>query len=144
MLHCGTCGLVVGLLFVFLDSPGSQMRSDSSYWTMGTASLTPSLGSHCRTVTQRICIAEGEEISSSRMNHPSVCGNSCVVSKKLRKTNGLCCTPVYWKGVSELCKIHNSEVTLPSPTTVLENTGHGWKTAFWHRDLLSRRTEKLS
>lgn len=38
-----------------------------------------------RTVTQRICVAEGEEISSGRMNHPSICGNSCVVTKKLRK-----------------------------------------------------------
>ena len=48
-----------------------------------------------KTVTQRICIAEGEEISSERMNRPSVCGNSCMVSKKLRKTNGLYYALVY-------------------------------------------------
>jgi len=44
MLHYGACGLILGLLFVFLDSPSSQMCSDSSCWTMGTASLLPSRG----------------------------------------------------------------------------------------------------
>lgn len=42
-----------------------------------------------RTVTQRICIAKGDEISSEKMNHPSPCGGSYVVSMKLRKANGL-------------------------------------------------------
>lgn len=141
MLHCGIWGLVVGRLCVFLDSPSSQMCSDSSYWTMGTAALTPSLGPHCRTVTQRICIAEGEEISSEKMNHPSVCGNSCVVSKKLRKTAVLLCTE---KEYLNYVKFVTRRSLFPSPPLSWKTQGMGGRQHFDIRIYYQGRWKNLA
>lgn len=93
ILHCRTHGLILGLVCVSrFPFPRCAVTHPAEQWEQHLLPLhLVPLG---RAVTQRICIAEGEEISSGRMNHPSSCGNSCAGRKKLRKARGLCCALV--------------------------------------------------